>query len=84
MTTPVTFRAGCNRERTGPGDLSELAYTALEYPECPDCPHRLFPEGAPSFCRWLPADAPHPFAALADFAADIDLDIAADVEGVTK
>lgn len=60
-----TFRAGCLRECPGPDDLSELAYTALEYPECPDCPHRLLPDDAPSFCRWLPVSTPHPFAALA-------------------
>lgn len=63
----VKFRAGCEREREGPDDLPELAYTALTYPECPGCPHRLEPVDAPSFCRWLRADAPHPFAALAEF-----------------
>lgn len=62
-----TFRAGCGRERPGPDDLSELAYTALEYPECPTCPHRLKPEGASSFCRWLDTLRPEPFAALAAF-----------------
>jgi hypothetical protein len=61
------FQAGCGRERQGPDDLHELAYTALEYPECPDCPHRLEPEGAPSFCRWLSGPRPQPFAVLADF-----------------
>ncbi len=40
------FRAGCNRECDGPEDLSELAYTALAYLECPGCPHRLEPEGS--------------------------------------
>lgn len=60
------FRAGCGREAEGP-DEAELAYTALEYPECPACEHRLEPENAPGFCRWRPADAPHPFAALAGF-----------------
>ncbi len=59
-----TFRAGCGRERPGPDDLTELAYTALEYPECPTCPHRLEPEAAPSFCRWLTGER-RPFAALA-------------------
>ena len=59
-----TFRAGCAREQPGPDDVGELAYTALEYPQCPGCPHRLLPEGGPSFCRWLPLDLPNPFAAL--------------------
>ena len=67
-----TFRAGCLRERSGPGDVSELAYTALEYPECPECPHRLVPDGAPSFCRWLPKGAPHPFASLAGFREGLE------------
>ena len=67
-----TFRAGCLRERPGPEDLNELAYTALEYPECPECPHRLVPDGALSFCRWLPKDAPHPFAALAGFREGLE------------
>lgn len=62
-----TFRAGCGRERPGPDDLSEWAYTALEYPECPSCPHRLEPEGAVSFCRWLDLARQAPFAALAHF-----------------
>lgn len=73
------FRAGCNRECDGPDDLSELAYTALSYPECPGCPHRLEPEGssskgsaAVSFCRWLPVGTPNPFAALADFREGLE------------
>lgn len=57
------FRAGCGRVRKGP-DEEDLAYTALAYPECPGCEHRLEPEGAPSFCRWRLEDAPHPFAVL--------------------
>lgn len=61
------FRAGCGREREGPGDLVDLAYTDLAFPECPVCPHRLEPEDGPAFCRWLGAEAPHPFAALADW-----------------
>jgi hypothetical protein len=59
------FRAGCGREREGPADLADLAYTDLAFAECPACPHRLEPEGGPAFCRWLSAGAPHPFAALA-------------------
>lgn len=62
------FRAGCGRERGGPADVDELAYTDLAFPECPDCPHRLAPEGGPAFCRWLPVERPHPFAGLADLA----------------
>ncbi len=61
------FRAGCGREQAGPDDLPELAYTALAYSECPTCLHRLEPEAAPSFCRWLDAARPAPFAALATF-----------------
>lgn len=59
------FRAGCGREREGPDDLQDLAYLDLAFAECPACPHRLTPEGARPFCRWLRAEAPHPFAALA-------------------
>ncbi len=59
------FRAGCLRERPGPAEEVELAYTALVYPECPGCPHRLEPGDAPSFCRWLPRETAHPFASLA-------------------
>ena len=65
------FVAGCGRSQTGPDDLTELAYTALSFPECPACPHRLEPEDGPSFCRWLRPkpgeDHAHPFAALAGF-----------------
>lgn len=60
------FRAGCGREADGPTDVGELAYTELAYAECPDCPHRLEPEGGPAFCRWLATDRPDPFAALGD------------------
>lgn len=62
------FRAGCGREQTGPDKLRDLAYVALAYPECPTCEHRLEPDTAAPFCRWLPADAAHPFAALGDLA----------------
>jgi hypothetical protein len=60
------FRAGCGRERLGPAELPELAYTELAYPECDGCRHRLAPEDGPAFCRWLPVDRPDPFAALAE------------------
>ena len=66
----ASFVAGCGRAQAGPGDLAELAYTALAFPECPPCPHRLLPEDGPSFCRWLRTsgeDHAHPFAALAPF-----------------
>lgn len=66
------FRAGCKREYDGPSDLKELAYTALAYPECPGCPHRLEPEGAANFCRWLPVGTPNPFTALADFREELE------------
>jgi hypothetical protein len=62
------FRAGCGRERDGPSDLTEMAYTELTFPECDGCPHRLAPEDGPAFCRWLPVDRQHPFAALAPLA----------------
>ena len=60
------FRAGCGRERAGPADVAELAYTALAFPECDGCRHRLAPEDGPAFCRWLAVDRPDPFAALAE------------------
>lgn len=69
MSATATFRAGCEREREVPADVPELAYTALEYPECPGCPHRLEPEDGPAFCRWLPRETPHPFAGLAELRA---------------
>lgn len=70
-----TFVAGCGRQTKGPENEVDLAYTLLAFPECPACVHRLEPEGAPSFCRWLPADTPKAFAAL----ASLDL-----CEGETK
>ncbi|ADI15771.1 hypothetical protein [Truepera radiovictrix] len=66
------FRAGCGRTCEGPAGLPELAYTELAYPECPACPHRLTPDGGPSFCRWLPQGAPHPFAALGALRAQLE------------
>jgi len=68
----VVVRAGCGRTRAVPaaevaraGAPAVWAFVTLDFPECPGCPHRVDPEGAPSFCAWRPADAPHPFAALA-------------------
>ena len=68
----VVVRAGCGRTRgvaatevARAGAPSVWAYVALAFPECPTCPHRVDPEGAAPFCAWRPADAPHPFAALA-------------------
>ena len=66
------FVAGCKRVKEGPADLREVAYTELAFPECPTCPHRVIPEGAPSFCRWLPVDAKGPFAGLESFARGLD------------
>lgn len=66
------FRAGCGRETPGPTDLHELAYTALEFPECPACRHRLEPEGRASFCRWLDPGRKDPFAALAGFREGLE------------
>ncbi|MEX2501220.1 MAG: hypothetical protein WD336_02490 [Trueperaceae bacterium] len=70
MSDRIEFRAGCDRRTWAPADLSELAYTALEHPECPGCPHRISPPDGPDFCRWLPRDRPHPFAPLRDLAVD--------------
>ncbi|MDZ7707067.1 MAG: hypothetical protein U5J97_04060 [Trueperaceae bacterium] len=61
------FRAGCRRERIGPSDLDEIAYLELAFPECPTCPHRVEPEGGPSFCRWIATDRPTAFEVLARF-----------------
>ena len=71
---PLTkrFIAGCERVKEGPADLQEVAYTELAFPECPTCPHRVVPEGAPSFCRWLDEDAARPFAGLAGFAQGLE------------
>jgi hypothetical protein len=60
-----TMRAGCQRTMTLETELTEIAYRALEYPECPTCPHRVEPEGAVPFCVWRDIDTPHPFASLA-------------------
>ena len=62
-----TLRAGCARTMVLETDLSEIAYRALEYPECPTCPHRVDPEGAAPFCVWRDENTPHPFAGLAAF-----------------
>lgn len=61
-----TFVAGCGRQQQAPADLPEVAYIELAFAECPACIHRLEPKDAKPFCRWLPADRPHPFAGLAD------------------
>lgn len=44
---------------------ADLAYTEQAFPECPECPHRVEPEGGPPFCTLRPVSTPHPFAALA-------------------
>lgn len=64
------FRAGCGRERGGPSDVDELAYTELAFGDCPGCRHRIEPEDGPAFCRWLATDRPDPFARLADWRPD--------------
>lgn len=62
---PVTFRAGCAREWVVVSAEPDLAYTEQAFPECPACPHRVEPEGAPPFCTLRPAGSAHPFAVLA-------------------
>ena len=71
----VVVRAGCGRTRAVPADElaragrpPAFAYVALAFPECPTCPHRVVPDGAAPFCAWRPADAAHPFAALAGWS----------------
>ena len=64
------FRAGCGRETDGPGDVADLAYTELAFPDCPGCPHRIEPEDGPAFCRWLRTDRGDPFAALRDLVRE--------------
>ncbi len=59
------YQAGCGRQWPAPGNAPDLAYTALAFPECPACPHRVTPEGAPPFCTVRPLDRTNPFAALA-------------------
>ena len=66
------FVAGCERVKEGPADLGEVAYTELAFPECPTCPHRVIPEDAPSFCRWLDEGSARPFARLAGFAEGLE------------
>lgn len=60
-----TLKAGCQRTRVLETELTEIAYRALEYPECPTCPHRVEPEKAAPFCVWRDENTPHPFAGLA-------------------
>jgi len=64
------FRAGCGRERMAPSELREVAYVDLAFDECGSCRHRVDPEDARSFCRWLRHDVPGPFAPLADVNLD--------------
>ncbi|WP_308430689.1 hypothetical protein [Deinococcus piscis] len=58
------YRAGCQREWAIASAEPDLAYTEQAFAECPQCPHRVEPEGGPPFCTLRPVDAPHPFAAL--------------------
>lgn len=69
-----TFKAGCGRTRQGPRDLKEIAYQKLEFVECPECVHRLMPEGAPDFCRWLDVEQKNPLLTLGALKALIDDD----------
>jgi hypothetical protein len=68
-----TLRAGCQRTMVLETALTEIAYRALEYPECPSCPHRVEPEGATPFCVWRDENTPHPFAGLAELHAVLDV-----------
>ena len=74
MGKPQTkrFIAGCERVTEGPVDLKEVAYTDLAFPECPTCPHRVVPEGASPFCRWLDEGTQNPFASLESFAVGLE------------
>ncbi|MBI0447152.1 MULTISPECIES: hypothetical protein [Deinococcus] len=65
VALPVTFRAGCGREWTVVSAEPDLAYTEQAFPECPECLHRVEPEGGPPFCALRPVGTAHPFAALA-------------------
>ncbi|GAA4006040.1 hypothetical protein GCM10022631_16730 [Deinococcus rubellus] len=63
--TVQTYRAGCARTWALTSAEPDLAYTDLTFPECPDCPHRVTPDGGPDFCTLRPQGTAHPFAALA-------------------
>ncbi|TSA82449.1 hypothetical protein FNU79_13845 [Deinococcus detaillensis] len=65
--TPQTYVAGCTRTWSIASAEPDLAYTALEFPECPACPHHVTPDGGPDFCTLRLESALHPFAALAKF-----------------
>lgn len=72
--TVRTLKAGCQRTMVLETDLTEIAYRALEYPECPTCPHRVVPDNAAPFCVWRDENTPHPFAGL------VALEVSNDVE----
>jgi len=59
------YQAGCARTWTLAAAEPDLAYTDLVFAECPECPHRVTPDGGPDFCTLRPQSAAHPFAALA-------------------
>ena len=63
-SSPVTFQAGCKRVWTLPSSEPDLAYTLLEFPDCPECPHRVEPDGGPSFCTLRPIGTKNPFVDL--------------------
>jgi hypothetical protein len=64
------YVAGCERTWTITSSEADLAYTELKFSECPACPHRVVPDGGPSFCTLRPQTAAHPFAALAGFQVE--------------
>ncbi|MFC4455848.1 hypothetical protein [Deinococcus sonorensis] len=70
MAGPQTYRAGCGREWSFASREPDLAYTEQAFADCPGCPHRVEPEGAPPFCTLRPENTPHPFAALAALLGD--------------
>lgn len=65
VVAPVTFRAGCDRQWVIESAEPDLAYTDQAFPECPECPHRVEPDGGPPFCTLRPVGTAHPFASLA-------------------
>lgn len=66
FTRVQVYRAGCGRKWKVASTEADLAYTEQAFAECPICPHRVDPEGAPPFCTLRPVNTAHPFAALAE------------------
>ncbi|AFZ66327.1 hypothetical protein [Deinococcus peraridilitoris] len=65
LSAEVTFRAGCGHSWRLASSAPDLAYTALEFPACVTCPHRVDSDGGGSFCTLRPEHGQHPFAVLA-------------------